>query len=206
MRSAIADGARLQVLTQGCSLVAFVGVAPWLIPAIFGDHWLPIMVVLPYVGGGALVHGLFTTEISALYVLRLNTSVLGLNLLHVVLFAAATLAGLRLEGLAGYGWGEVAALSSYPLLHAVLSRRIGSPQMGVATAWTIGCACAVFIHVVGWWMILPLAAVLAWPRTWGELRPLAEQLRRGGRLPGTASIGTQTAEANVRAPESDGEG
>ena len=183
LRSAIADGAMLQVLALGSLLVAFVIAAPWVIPLVFGEGWIGVMQVLPFVGLGALAHGLFNMEISGLYVVRQNTSVLKFHLLHVGLFAGAALVGLQRVGLAGYGWGELAALLSYPVLHAVVSKSIGAPRLGIASVWAFACACAVFVHTLGWWMALPLLAVAVWPRTWRELRTVWGLIRRGGAPP-----------------------
>jgi O-antigen/teichoic acid export membrane protein len=172
LRSAVGEGARLQVLALGVLLVGFGVAAPWLIPLVFGEEWLSVLVVYPFIALGALAQGLFNMEVSGLYVLRQNAKVLAFHLVHVGLFAGTAVLGLRGLGLVGYGWGEVAAILSYPLLHTMTTRRIGAPSLGVAFVWAAAFACAVFATTLGWWMALPLLGVTLWPRTWRELRRL----------------------------------
>ena len=172
LRTAIGEGARLQVLALGTLLAGFGLAAPWLIPLVFGEEWLPVLVVYPFIALGALANGLFNMEVTALYVLRQNAKVLAFHLVHVGLFAGTAVLGLRSLGLVGYGWGEVAAVLSYPLLHTMIARRIGAPILGVAFLWAVAFACAVLIHPLGWWMALPLVGVALWPRTWREVRRL----------------------------------
>lgn len=178
LRSAVGEGARLQVLALGSLLAGFGAAAPWLVPWVFGERWLPVLVVYPYIALGALAQGLFNMEVSALYVLRQNRSVLGFHLLHVCLFAGTAVLGLRGLGLIGYGWGEAVAVLSYPVLHAIVLRRIGPPEIGVAGVWAVAFACALFVTPLGWWAALPVLGVALWPRTWREVRRLVLALWR----------------------------
>ncbi len=130
LRSAIGEGARLQVLALGTLLAGFGIAAPWIIPLVFGEKWLPVLVVYPFIALGALAHGLFNMEVSALYVLRRNRDVLRFHIVHVTLFIGTAFFGLRALGLIGYGLGEAAAVLSYPLLYAMVARQIGAPSRG----------------------------------------------------------------------------
>jgi PST family polysaccharide transporter len=177
--TAIAEGARLQVLALGTLLAGFGVAAPWLVPLVFGERWLPVLVVYPFIALGALAHGLFNMEVSALYVLRQNAKVLAFHLVHVGLFAGTAVLGLRGLGLVGYGWGEAAAVLSYPVVHAMVSRRVGAPRLGVAFVWAVAFACGVFVHPLGWWMGLPLIGVAFWPETWRAARGVVAPLWRG---------------------------
>jgi hypothetical protein len=41
-------------------------------------------------------------------------------------------------GLIGYGWGEIAALASYPVLHVFAVRQVGAIDYRIAGLWWVG--------------------------------------------------------------------
>jgi len=118
---------------------------PWFVPLVFGKRWLSVLIVHLFMALGALAHGLFDMEVSGLCVLRQTGSLLGINLVHECLCRGAAFLGRRGIGLAAFGWGESSAVVSHPLLHAMLSRRIGPLRLGVAAGWAIRFGGAVLV-------------------------------------------------------------
>jgi PST family polysaccharide transporter len=108
---------------------------------MLGPQWLLALEVYPFIALSSLNSAVFILHISALYVLQRIREVALSYLVHIVLFAGATLLLVPHLGLIGYGWALLVALSSYVLLIVwiiVCAGRLRYSQAGVwFTAWAI---------------------------------------------------------------------
>jgi O-antigen/teichoic acid export membrane protein len=146
LRRSVSEGMRLQVLAVGIPLAGFAIIAPHVVPRFFGPRWEPAMRVYPFIALSYLVNSVFNLHSSVLYLLQRSWDVTVFHVLHVVLFAGAASLFVARMGLVGYGWAEVAALSSYVVLHYFTQRQIGSPDYKVAAIWC-GTVTCVFVLI-----------------------------------------------------------
>lgn len=170
MTAAVSEGMRYQVLALGPILTAFAIAAPWLIPALYGPHWLGVAAVFPFIALGSLGHAAFQLHASALHVLRRNAEVSSFYVLHVLLFAGAAWYLVPRHGFLGYGWAEAIALPGYWLLHLWTARRIGRPAYGPTAVWLGAWIVPLFCWQHGAWAWLSVLVPLLWGPTRTELR------------------------------------
>lgn len=181
MARAVEQGMGLQVLAIGPAMLAFSVAAIWLVPMAFGREWTPILEIFPYLALAYLANGLFSLDSSALYVIRRTGDVALFHALHVVILFGATIWAVPRFGLMGYGLAEIAALSSYGLLHLLLTRAIGPVALGLSLTWTAGFGLALFAPLWGEWAWGGLALVAVLPGTWRaaiRYRAMALELRQ----------------------------
>jgi PST family polysaccharide transporter len=174
---AVTEGMGLQVLALGPLLVVVSWVLPWLLPLVFGERWLPVVAVYPFIALSNLTNSLFNMHSSALYVLRRNWEVTAFNLAYMLLFVGSAFVLVPRLGLVGYGWAEVATLGSYIVVHLFLVRHIGNPNYWLAGLWWGACAVALFTHQLGWWAALGMIAVVFLPDTQQRLGGYIQTLR-----------------------------
>jgi len=167
---AVTEGMRLQVMALGPFLVGFGWAARWLLPSFFGNRWLPLLDVYPFIALSYLTNAVFNLHSSVLYVLKRNWEVAVFHLVHIVLLAGGTFILVPRLGLVGYGWAEVMALLSYGVIHAYTLRYIGAPKYQLAIVWWAGMVLPLFWRKLGVWSALGLALVLLWPGARRELR------------------------------------
>ena len=166
MVKAISEGASLQTMAAGVPWVGFGLVAPWIIPALFGSRWLPVLEIYPFIALGYLANAAFTLHSSALYVLQKNWQVTLFHLVHIVLFAGAAVLFVPYIGVRGYGWAEVVALPSYIFIHASVVAYIGRPRYAHAAIWFTAWAVPLFgWQFLGPWTAISIVAPLIWPST-----------------------------------------
>jgi PST family polysaccharide transporter len=136
LRRSVAEGMRLQAIAVGVPLVTFGLVAPYIIPTVFGHKWIPVLQVFPFVAISYLSNAMFNLHSSVLYVLRQNMKVTYFHLAHIFLFAGTAIFCVRRFGFLGYGWGEMAGLLAYVLIHYYFRRATGdSPSYSSAAVW-----------------------------------------------------------------------
>jgi PST family polysaccharide transporter len=176
MLAGISEGMRLQVLALGPLLLGFGWIAPWLLPH-FDPEWLPVIEVFPFIALGYLAYAMFSLHTSALYVLKENWSVTVFHAVHILLFAGSACVLVPRLGLLGYGLAEAIALLSYAVIHTYLVRKIGRPDYQVAGIWWLAFALALFWQYLGWWTALGLVGILAWPKTWQQLKGYLQYLK-----------------------------
>jgi O-antigen/teichoic acid export membrane protein len=131
----IEEGMYLQVLAVGMPLVGFALAAPLMVGTIFGQHWLPVLAIYPFVAISYLTNALFNLHSSVLYLLRKNFKVAWFHVLHIGLFAGSALVLIPRIGYIGYGWAEICALASYPLIHLFIAGVVGSPNYRAPLLW-----------------------------------------------------------------------
>jgi O-antigen/teichoic acid export membrane protein len=163
---AIGEGMRLQMLGIGPLLVIFALIMPWLIPLFFGEQWLPVIFVFPFVALGSLFNAVFNLHSSALYVDRRNNEVTVFHLVNVLLLAGGALLLVPSFGYMGYAWSEMISVISYAVVHFFIVRRVGRPNYGIVTLWIAAFGTALFFHYNGIVVFIPLVITLLIPQTW----------------------------------------
>ncbi len=161
---AATDGMRLQTLALGPVLIGFSWFGGMLLATVFGKRWEPVMLVYPYLALSYLTNAQFNIHSSILYVLHRNWAVTWFHIVHVALFAGSAWVLVDKFGIVGYGYAELAALLSYPVIHRSVRRVVGSPDYGVSALWWAGIALGLFWRDLGLWDIaVPLVALLCPP-------------------------------------------
>jgi len=158
---AMTEGMQLQMLAMAPGLLGFSWFGGYLLPHIFGARWLPVMTIFPFLALSYLTNAQFNVHSSVLYVRRRNWDVALFHIAHVGLFAAASWFAVPRLGLVGYGWGEVAGVGGYLVLHRQIAREVGSPSYGLSALWWIAVVTGLFWQSLGTWAIAaPFAAIL----------------------------------------------
>jgi O-antigen/teichoic acid export membrane protein len=131
---------------------------------VFGPRWEPVMLVYPYLALSYLTNAQFNMHASILYVLHRNWAVTWFHIVHIVLFAGAAWIAVDRWGIVGYGYAEMVALLSYPVIHRSVSKLVGSPLYGISALWWASVAVGLFWRQLGLWAIaVPVAALLCPP-------------------------------------------
>lgn len=136
----ITEGMRLQALAVGVPLALFAGVAPFLLPPIFGSRWDPAFRLFPFIALSYLMSAVFNMHASVLFLLQRNVQVMYFYAAHVALFAGSAALLVPKLGYVGYGWAEVIAFASYCLLHYFTRLSVGSPDYQSALVWLLVCS------------------------------------------------------------------
>lgn len=161
---AATDGMRLQTLALGPVLIGFSWFGGFLLSQVFGARWEPVMLVYPYLALSYLTNAQFNIHSSILYVLQRNWDVSWFHIVHMVLFAGGAWVFVDRFGIEGYGFAEVAALLSYPVIHAFVKRAVGSPDYGISALWWASIAVGLFWRQLGLWAIaVPILGLLCPP-------------------------------------------
>ena len=161
---AATDGMRLQTLALGPVLIGFSWFGGLLLSSVFGERWEPVMLVYPYLALSYLTNAQFNIHSSILYVLHRNWAVSWFHIVHVLLLAGAAWIAVDRWGIVGYGYAEMVALLSYPVIHRSVRNAVGSPDYGMSAIWWAGIAIGLFWRDLGPWAIaVPIVALLCPP-------------------------------------------
>ena len=177
LTKALTEGIQLQIIALGPLLLGFALIGHWLLPILFGESWLPVIELFPFVAVGCLVNALFNLNSSALYVLRHNWAVTVFHLVHIILFAGAAWLLVARLGVVGYGWAEIAALLSYGVIYLQTMKYVGQPRYQLAWMWTFALSMAFFWQRLGIFAFFPLLGILVWPNSWRAFRTYWRDLR-----------------------------
>jgi PST family polysaccharide transporter len=162
--AAITDGMRLQTLALGPVLIGFSWFGGYALSLVFGPRWEPVMVVYPFLALSYLTNAQFNFHSSVLYVLRKNWDVSWFHIVHIVLFSGAATVCVWRWGIVGYGYGEMAALLSYAVIHRSVRKAVGSPDYGISALWWLSLAIGLFWRDLGDWAIAaPILGLLCPP-------------------------------------------
>lgn len=170
---AVSEGVQLQVLTLAPILVSFGILAPWVMRDLFGERWLFVAQIYPFIALSYLTNALFNLHSLALCLVRRTALVVLFSVCHLAVFFGSALILVPRIGAIGYGWSEVAALSTYAVIHAYMVRDVGVPTYGLAGLWWAASVLALFWNQLGWWAVLGPVAALLWPGTTREFRRYA---------------------------------
>jgi PST family polysaccharide transporter len=161
---AATDGMRLQTLALGPVLIGFSWFGGFVLSQVFGQRWEPVMLVYPYLALSYLTNAQFNIHSSILYVLHRNRDVSWFHIAHIVLFAGGAWVFVGRFGIVGYGYAEMAALLSYPVIHLAVSKAVGSPAYGISALWWASLAIGLFWRQLGLWAIaVPVIGLLCPP-------------------------------------------
>jgi O-antigen/teichoic acid export membrane protein len=180
-KRAVEQGMALQTLAVAPLLALLGSVGPWLLPALFGQAWEPVVRLFPYIALGMIFQSVFTMETSALFVVDRGRRVIPVSALHLALFACGAAVCVSQFGVVGFGYGEVIALAAYVLLdHQV--RSLFPVSYAETLPWIIAFVPPLFaLHLppalvpLLW---LPLVAVLLRRSCRAQLRRYLSYLRR----------------------------
>jgi O-antigen/teichoic acid export membrane protein len=170
----INEGMHIQTIVLGPVLVSFIMVSPWLIPRLYGDNWLPVLLVLPFLAWGSLVNGFFGLHVSALYVLHYNWQVAVANFLHVLIFAGSAIILIPLFKINGYGLAELAATTSYLSVHLLVKRYVGKVDCAKSALWFFSCGLALLGYLISWFLLFLVFLPLLRKDCRRELRSLVK--------------------------------
>jgi O-antigen/teichoic acid export membrane protein len=161
LRRAMEEAMGLQVLAVAPLLAGFAAIAPWLVPALFGEQWDPVLIVYPFIALGYAVNATFNMPMSVLYVQGRNWSVALANIAHIVLFVGGSLILVPRLGLLGYGLAEVIGLASYAVIHAQVTK-IFSFSYARSLPWLVGFAPSFFAPFLTypWFLVAWFLAVV----------------------------------------------
>jgi O-antigen/teichoic acid export membrane protein len=178
---AATDGMRLQTLALGPVLIGFSWFGGILLTLVFGQRWDPVMVVYPYLALSYLTNAQFNIHSSILYVLHRNWEVSWFHIVHIILFAGAAWICIGRFGIVGYGYAEMIALLSYPVVHRSVQKSVGSPAYGISALWWAAIAIGLFWRQLGLWDIaIPVLALLC-PPSLRQLKLYRQMFDRRGR-------------------------
>lgn len=180
LKRAVEEAMVLQVLALGFLLSSFACISPWLLPALFGERWNPVLILYPFVAVSYLLNAVFSLHSSVLYVYRWNWEVAWFHMTHILLFAGGALFFLPRFGLLGYGLAELAALLGYIVIHLQLRSLFRLSYKGVV-AWLASFLPLFFTSSLGWpsgiFLGLPLCVVLALPGSRNDLLKYAGDIK-----------------------------
>ncbi|KAA2236921.1 oligosaccharide flippase family protein [Salinarimonas soli] len=169
IRRAITQGMELQIISTGTFLLGFGWLGHWIVPIAFGERWLPALELYPYVAIVYLTTAPFNMMTATMSALGFNKYLAYFHVSYIVSFATAAFILVPIFGIRGYGLGEIAALPTYLLLHALLTRQIGAPNYRIAALWWTAAAIGLFWRELGVWAIVAPFAVLGLPVSWKRL-------------------------------------
>ncbi len=162
--AAATEGMRLQTLSLGPVLLGFSWFGGMLLSLMFGKRWEPVMLLYPFLALSYLTNAQFNIHSSILYVLNRNWAVSWFHIVHIMLFAGAAWFAIDRFGIVGYGYAEMVALLSYPVIHRSVQNAVGSPRYGISLLWWASVALGLFWRQLGLWaIVVPFAALLCPP-------------------------------------------
>ncbi len=177
LAEAMTQGMQLQMLAIAPGLLAFSWFGAYLLPLVFGARWLPVMTIYPFLALSYLTNAQFNVHSSVLYVRRRNWDVAMFHIAHVGLFAAGAWFAVQRLGLVGYGWGEVAGIGGYLVLHWCVARAVGAPSYRLSLVWWTGVTLGLFWQSLGRWAIAAPFVALMLPHSLRQLRSYTALIR-----------------------------
>ena len=144
MRNAISKSMVYQVATVGSTCSVFSCLSVWIVPNVFGEEWLPSIVIFPFIAFGILISSIFDLHASALYAVGKNLVVARLNTVYIGLLWLISILLIPSLGLWGYGLSEIIALISFFLAHQAIVELCGSPDYSDAALLTVATAIPLF--------------------------------------------------------------
>jgi len=138
------------VLVMGSAMAMFIIFSPWLVTAVFGDRWEPVVPLLPYLCAASLIWVEGTVGTIVLTTRLKMASVAVSQAVRLLLMAAAAPLLLHFAGLTGFGIAECVSAASTLVLARALRREL--PGFGVL-------------------FLVPLYAAVMPPLFWNEVEP-----------------------------------
>jgi PST family polysaccharide transporter len=177
LRTAVTEGMELQVLAVGTILLGFAWTGEFVVPRLFGERWLAVMDIYPYIALSYLTQATFNIHSATLSVINRNRDLALYHIVSVSVFAAVAFSMVARVGMLGYGYGELATIPAYFLMHHFLARAVGSPDYRITAIWWGGVAVGLFWQFWHWAIAVPFAVLLL-PVSLRKLRKLLGDVRR----------------------------
>lgn len=178
LRRAVTEGMELQTLAVGAMLLGFGWFGGVVVPVVFGARWAPVMDFYPYIAVGYLTVATFNVHSAVMSVIDRNRDLAITFVVHIILFTGTIWFAVRHVGATGYGFGEIAALPSYFVMHLLLARAIGSPRYRVAALWWGATVIGLFWRPLGLWAVAAPFVALALPVSVRKLRGYVAMVRK----------------------------
>jgi PST family polysaccharide transporter len=178
---AVDEAAILQIVATGPFLVGFAVSAPWIVPWVFGEQWSSVLKVFSFVALASIVNSVFNIQSSLLHVVARNRFVTYFHLVMIVVFFGSASLLVPRYGLVGYGLSEVAAFSSYWVVHRA-ARRVTRVSYRSVVPWLAAFGPPLFAPLVpGLWravLCLSLLLIVLSPARRRELLGYVRYIRR----------------------------
>ena len=162
--TAVTEGMELQVLSSGLVYILFSLIGGKLIVSFFGLPWLAAFDLFPFIAVGYLTNCVFSLQSSALSVYGKNAEVTLFSIVHVLIFSSSAYVFTNLFGLIGYGYAELAAITSYVVIAWCFRRQVGSLSYFAVVRWYAFIVTALLLRPISiWFLIILCLAMIAWP-------------------------------------------
>jgi O-antigen/teichoic acid export membrane protein len=178
LRKAVTEGMELLTIAIGSILLGFAWTGKIIVPLLFGERWLGVMDIYPYVALSYLTITTFNVHSAVLSLTNRNMDVGIFAACHVVLLMSVAAMAVPVFGTLGYGYGEIATLPAYFLMHYFLVRAIGWPNYRVTALWWSATAVGLFWQQLGVWAIAVPFMALAVPISLERIRFFIHQARK----------------------------
>jgi PST family polysaccharide transporter len=175
----INEGMRIGLLAIFSFVLPFSIISKWIIPLFFGNQWIPVLKIFPFIAMAYIVNSVFSLHSSALYTIGKNKEVAIFHLVHIILFAGSAFILIPHTGLLGYGLGEFSAFLSYAVIHYFILKNFGNPKYSIPFFWLFSLSLPLFHETFGIFVYLTIPFIFVFPKSrkelaryWGILREL----------------------------------
>lgn len=159
----INEGMRIQLLAIFSLVLPFSIIAKWIVPLFFGNKWIPVLKIFPFIALAYIVNSVFSLHSSALYTLGKNKEVAIFHGIHITLFAGGTFLFIHNFGLISYGIGELIACLAYVPIHYFLLKNVGKPDYSVPFIWLASLSLPLFKDNLGLFVYLTILLIFVFP-------------------------------------------
>ncbi|MGQ9618649.1 MAG: oligosaccharide flippase family protein [Candidatus Aminicenantia bacterium] len=174
----INEGMRLQLLAICTLVLLFSFFSQWIIPLFFGDKWLPILKILPFIALSYIVNSLFSLHSSALYTIAKNKEVAIFHVIHILLFGAGTYLLVPKIGIIGYGIGETIAFLSYFSIHLFVKANFSTPDYLNPLLWLFSFSLPLFHQYLGKFVFLSIFLAFLIPSSRREISKYLKEIHK----------------------------
>ncbi len=173
----INEGMRIELLAIFSFVLPFSIISEWIIPLFFGDKWIPVLKIFPFIAMAYIVNSVFSLHSSALYTLGKNKEVAIFHMFHIILFAGSAFILIPHTGLLGYGFGEFIAFLSYAVIHYFIIKNFGNPKYSIPIFWLFSLSLPLFHEIFGIFVYLTIPFIFVFPSSKKELAKYWQILR-----------------------------
>ncbi len=169
-------GMELQLLAAGAPIITFCIVAPWLVPALFGEPWRDVAAIVCLLAPAQLALAAFSLQHYLLMSLPKPTPLLISQLIALALAVPVAVAFVPRFGAAAFAYAELAAMLAWFATAVFTAKHFGQPRYFPALLWLAAAIAACLAPLLSWWLLLALPAIFFVPATWRELHGLRHVL------------------------------
>lgn len=173
----INEGMRIQLLAIFSLVLPFSIISKWIIHLFFGDKWMPVLQIFPFIAMSYIVNSVFSLHSSALYTIGKNKEVALFHLIHIILFSGGAFILIPETGLLGYGFGEFIAFLSYGAIHYLLVKNFGMPRYSIPFFWLISLSLPLFHETFGIFIYLTIPLIFIFPWNRKEIAKYSKTLK-----------------------------